>query len=473
MVFYLKYRPRKISELDSNELVEKLTGILTGKLPDKIPHAFLFTGPKGLGKTSTARILAKAINCTNRKTDEIEPCNKCDSCKSINSGSNLDVLEIDGASNRGIDEIRDLREKIRLSPVVSLKKIYIIDEVHMLTTEAFNALLKTLEEPPEHAFFILCTTEVQKVPETILSRCTNIKFAKATLKDFISSFGRIAKGEDLKIDKEALEQIARLSDGSFRDGAKILEELSSSSKNITLDLIEKKYKTQSIDKSVIDLIESFENKDSKKGIKIVSDLAIDAADFKIIVESLIDKLHKSLISQVNGQMSEMGLDKTKKLIEMLVKTHTSIKYAVLPQLPLELTIIEWAADEESGSRNPPFAKASEGKQELRSDKKSEILKQVQDDIGKVQDDNKKPLPKSTESDNILESLITETKKENFSIAGVLRGCKVLRSSKEELVLSTGFKFHKERLSEAKIIGLLEANLEKITEKKIKFSVELK
>ncbi len=451
MVFYLKYRPKKISELDSSELVEKLTSLLKGNLPDKIPHAFLFTGPKGLGKTSTARILAKAINCTNRKPDEIEPCNKCDSCNSINNGSNLDVLEIDGASNRGIDEIRDLREKIRLSPVSSLKKIYIIDEVHMLTTEAFNALLKTLEEPPDHAFFILCTTEVQKVPETILSRCTNIKFSKATLSDFTSSFGRIAKGEELKIDKEALAQIARLSDGSFRDGAKILEELSTSSKNITLELIEKKYKTQSIDKSVLDLIESFEKKDSKKGIKIVSDLAADAADFKIIVESLIDTLHKNLIAQIGGESpSGLNLQEVKKLIEMLVKTHSSIKYAVLPQLPLELTIIEWASLTEA-----PIESQVETKEAV-----------------KVESTIKKPLSKSPENDNILESLIEEIKKENFSIAGVLRGCKLERSNNSELVLSTSFKFHKERLSEEKIIKLVEEKIEKITGKKIKFSIEL-
>ncbi len=451
MVFYLKYRPKKISDLDSSELVEKLTSILKGKLPDKIPHAFLFTGPKGLGKTSTARILAKAINCTNRKNDEIEPCNKCDSCNSINNGSNLDVLEIDGASNRGIDEIRDLREKIRLAPVNSLKKIYIIDEVHMLTTEAFNALLKTLEEPPDHAFFMLCTTEVQKVPETILSRCTNIKFTKATLADFISSFGRISKGEDLRIDKEALEQLARLSDGSFRDGAKILEELSASSKNITLNLIEEKYKTQSIDKSVTDLIESFKNKDSKKGIQIVSELSNEAADFKLIVESLIDRLHKNLLSGVNGEKTDLGLESTKKLIEMLVKTHTSIKYAVLPQLPLELTIIEWAAI--SGN-------VIESKQVDKEEKFVALSA-------------KKPLPKATENGNILESLIEEIKKENFSIAGVLRGCKIEKSNDKELVLSTEFNFHKERLSDEKIIKLVEEKIEKLTGKKIKFIIELK
>lgn len=264
MVFYLKYRPKKISELDSEVLRSRLENVLSGKLPDKISHAFLFTGSRGLGKTSTARIIAKAVNCTKRKDNEIEPCNKCDSCKSINNGSNLDVLEIDGASNRGIDEIRDLREKIRLSPLNSKKKIYIIDEVHMLTAEAFNALLKTLEEPPTHAIFILCTTELQKVPLTITSRCFHIKFSRATEGDLIGSFQRIIKGEGAKADKEALSEIAILSDGSFRDGTKILEELISISPNITRDLIEKKYKTKTINNSLNELINSFEKKRRKK-----------------------------------------------------------------------------------------------------------------------------------------------------------------------------------------------------------------
>src|SRR3990167_7835570 len=178
MVFYLKYRPQKASELDSEEVRKKLSSVLSSKRP--FAHAFLFTGPKGLGKTSAARIVARVVNCTNRKPGEIEPCNRCLQCKSIIEGTNLDVLEIDAASNRGIDEIRDLREKIRLSPVSATKKVYIVDEVHMLTTEAFNALLKTLEEPPGHVVFILCTTEIHKVPGTIISRCLRIQFKKAT-----------------------------------------------------------------------------------------------------------------------------------------------------------------------------------------------------------------------------------------------------------------------------------------------------
>src|SRR6266480_4765989 len=209
MVFYRKYRPQCIDDLDSSTVRETLHAVLQ----KNIPHAFLFTGPKGLGKTSTARIIAKVVNCEKRKKGLIEPCNECDQCVAITSGTNVDILEIDAASNRGIDEIRELKEKIRLAPVSAQKKVYIIDEVHMLTTEAFNALLKTLEEPPEHAMFILCTTEQAKVPETIVSRCFHIAFKKATDEELVRSFKRIVSGEKLKADDEALMAIARMADG--------------------------------------------------------------------------------------------------------------------------------------------------------------------------------------------------------------------------------------------------------------------
>src|SRR6185437_9781888 len=224
MVFYRKYRPQQIDDLDSASVRE----ILNAVLQKSIPHAFLFTGPKGLGKTSTARIVAKVVNCERLGSSvhaTIEPCNICDQCVSITSGTNVDVLEIDAASNRGIDEIRELKEKIRLSPVSATRKVYIIDEVHMLTSEAFNALLKTLEEPPDHAMFILCTTESHKVPETIVSRCFQIMFKPATEEELVRSFKRIVEGEKLKIEDEALKYIAQLADRGFRDGAKVLEEL--------------------------------------------------------------------------------------------------------------------------------------------------------------------------------------------------------------------------------------------------------
>ncbi|PIV01497.1 DNA polymerase III, subunit gamma and tau, partial [Candidatus Shapirobacteria bacterium CG03_land_8_20_14_0_80_39_12] len=186
--FYLKYRPQKFLDLDSSEAREELLKIFKS---EKIPHALLFSGPRGIGKTSAARIVAKAVNCEKvqsteyKEHREFEPCNQCDSCISITNGTNVDILEIDAASNRGIDDIKELREKIKLSPASAKYKVYIIDEAHMLTPEAFNALLKTLEEPPKHAIFILCTTDPEKLPKTIISRCQRINFKKASNKEIV------------------------------------------------------------------------------------------------------------------------------------------------------------------------------------------------------------------------------------------------------------------------------------------------
>ncbi len=186
----------------------------------------------------------------------------------------MDILEIDAASNRGIDEIRDLKEKIRLSPLSSKMKVYIIDEVHMLTTEAFNALLKTLEEPPGHAMFILCTTEQQKLPATILSRCFHIAFKKATDDELVRSFVRIAKGEDIKVDNDTLKFIAGISDGAFRDGVKILEEMSflTDKKEISKKLIEEKYNVVSLNKSVHDMTRFLLDGEVKKSLVLVNQL---------------------------------------------------------------------------------------------------------------------------------------------------------------------------------------------------------
>jgi len=442
MVFYLKYRPRKISELDSLSLQERLESILKGKLPDNIPHAFLFTGPKGLGKTSTARILAKSINCTNRKGSEIEPCNVCASCKAINNGSSLDVAELDGASNRGIDEIRDLREKIRLSPINSKKKIYIIDEVHMLTTEAFNALLKTLEEPPSHAVFILCTTEPQKVPGTIASRCFHVKFERANTQDLIRSFGRILKGEGIKADPDALEQIANLSDGSFRDGAKILEDLSGN-KHITAAIVEKKFKTQTLGKSIENLVAALAKRDAREGIKIIDGLAKEGIDFKLLTESFINYLHSNLISQVDGGAFTLSLNETKELIEKLVGAHMSLRYSVLPQLPLELLIVEWS----SMGENSLTPEAIDSPETVTVPKASSQA--------------------ASKDDKILLDLIALVKRENFSIAALLRDSKIEKFDEKKLTLTTKYKFHKERLSEAKTIELLEKNLKELTGKSVK------
>ena len=222
LALYRKYRPNNFADLVGQS--EVVTIIKNEILNDKISHAYLFSGPRGTGKTSTAKIIAKMINCYNL-SDEGIPCGKCDSC--LNFDSSSDVVEIDAASNNGVDEIRDLRDKVNLVPTYGKYKIYIIDEVHMLTTQAFNALLKTLEEPPSHIVFILATTEFYKIPITVVSRCQKFQFLKFSNDVIIDRLKYICKEEKIKASDDVLLEIARLSDGGMRDAINMLDQLSS------------------------------------------------------------------------------------------------------------------------------------------------------------------------------------------------------------------------------------------------------
>ena len=234
---YRRYRPQSFSQVRGQETA---MFVLSGALSrDAISHAYLFSGPRGCGKTTLARLLAKALNCE-RRGDGIEPCGACPSCVSITGGSNLDVIEIDGASNNGVDEVRELRSHVSLSPFGSRYKVYIIDEVHMLSLAAFNALLKTLEEPPECVVFILATTEPQKVPVTIRSRCHHIPFHRISVSDIVAQLRSICEAEDATAAPEALWEIARLSDGALRDALSILEQaMLLSGKDVSLDAVER------------------------------------------------------------------------------------------------------------------------------------------------------------------------------------------------------------------------------------------
>src|ERR1700730_7129799 len=220
---YRKYRSQTFADLVGQEATRRaLQGAIAS---DRVSHAYLFSGTRGTGKTSTARLLAKAVNCLRRAPGESEPCNECESCVQVQGGSALDLIEIDAASNRGIDEIRDLREKVNLAPALGRRKVYIIDEAHMLTTEAFNALLKTLEEPPEHVVFILCTTEANKVPLTVLGRCQQFVFRRHSEEQITSRLRHIAIREEIEVDEDALRLLGRVAQGSMRDAIGLLDQL--------------------------------------------------------------------------------------------------------------------------------------------------------------------------------------------------------------------------------------------------------
>ena len=220
---YRKYRSQTFADLVGQEAASRaLQGAI---ISSRVAHAYLFSGSRGTGKTSAARLLAKAVNCSGRARDSAEPCNKCQSCLEMTAGSALDLIEIDAASNRGIDEIRDLREKVNLSPALGPFKVYIIDEAHMLTEPAFNALLKTLEEPPPHVVFVLCTTDAQKIPLTVIGRCQQFVFRRHSEEQITGRLTHIAKTEHVQVDDDAMQLIARTAQGSMRDAVGLLDQL--------------------------------------------------------------------------------------------------------------------------------------------------------------------------------------------------------------------------------------------------------
>jgi len=220
---YRKYRSQTFADLVGQDASSRaLQGAIIG---GRVSHAYLFSGSRGTGKTSAARLLAKALNCTGRPRDSAEPCNTCQSCLEMTAGSALDLIEIDAASNRGIDEIRDLREKVNLAPALGPYKVYIIDEAHMLTEPAFNALLKTLEEPPAHVVFVLCTTDAQKIPLTVIGRCQQFVFRRHSEEQIVARLTHIAKAEKVSVDGGAMQLIARTAQGSMRDAVGLLDQL--------------------------------------------------------------------------------------------------------------------------------------------------------------------------------------------------------------------------------------------------------
>ncbi len=494
MVYYRKYRPQTIAELDSSKLRDTLTAVL--ERPE-VPHAFLLTGPKGLGKTSTARIIAKVVNCEHKKKGSIEPDNTCEQCISITNGSNLDVLEIDGASNRGIDEIRDLRDKVKLAPSKAKKKVYIIDEVHMLTTEAFNALLKTIEEPPSHVMFIFCTTEPQKVPATILSRCFHVPYTLATEDDLVRSFKRIVEGEKIDITDEALHMIAQLSGGGFRDGTKILEEVVTLSKDkkITKELIEKEYQVSSISHFVSSLLEFLAERKIKESLEIIGKLQEQGVDMKYFISQILETFHGMLLHDIGISSNIQYPTSTVKyqitdiqaLVSLFSQAYQETRYAVIPQLPIELAVITWCSsgsEEIAASHGPRNDSSSHPmdafiKKEknlkvqsiLRGTDGTKEIKETEENKNK--NSSQEELTDKTTTEQFMENLIYKIKPLNFSVAGVLRGCVVKRLADGEVILQTNYKFHKEKLNEPKTRDIIEKAIKEITGKQLKVVVELK
>ena len=526
MAFYLKYRPQTVDELDLEIVREQIGKILSSS---HFPHAFLFSGPKGLGKTSAARILVKAINCeqkpdTKKKKTHTgsweEPCNKCEACKSITDGTALDLIEIDGASNRGIDDIRSLRETIKLTPFRLKYKVYVIDEAHMLTKEAFNALLKTLEEPSAHAIFVLATTEPEKIPETIISRCIHVKFKKASEKEMIRSLKRITKGEKLKVDDGALEIIVQNTDGSFRDAVKLLEQLSFDTKNITFKQAQNLI-NQSGEFDLSKCLLLILDKNTKESLLMLQEAIDEGVSLRWLVVKSLEKLRDYLFYK-QGVISDFGEKEEKwrqqvdkinieaesliSLMRLLDKAGVELKNAVVSGLPLQLTIMEYGnnikhrvsnikdKDEKltissnSAARQiskPETQNTNKNRiEKLKKEEDAETLPRPAPPAGRSQQvkaseekkEEKKPEIEEEKIDPKRVKKITTNLKNvkdnwdkflqllrphNSSIEALLRSSRPFKMDDGVLVLEVFYKFHKERLENGKCPKVMEKVLKEL------------
>jgi len=335
-MLYRKYRSKKFSDIIGQaHVVRTLEGAL---LSDNVGHAYMFCGPRGTGKTSMARLLAKAMNCEKRTKTQFEPCNTCFTCNSINGGTSLDLIEIDAASNRGIDEIRNIKESARVASTSSKNKIFIIDEVHMLTPPAFNALLKTLEEPPSHVTFILATTEAHKVLDTILSRVQRFDFKKITENEIIGKLKRIGKEEKVSIQEPALAMVASYASGSMRDAESVLAKLIAYSGNTITDKDVSEalgVVAQEEHAKLLDYILTNKKSEAVTLINEIHDSGISVENFsKQFIRFTRDQLVSGLKS--NEQNNHKALI---AVLDAFIDAQAKAKYSPIDTLPMELAVM--------------------------------------------------------------------------------------------------------------------------------------
>jgi DNA polymerase-3 subunit gamma/tau len=293
---YRRYRPQGWTEVIGQEHV--LQTLKNAILADRVGHAYLFSGPRGTGKTTLARLLAKAVNCLAANPAD-RPCNACENCTAVNENRFLDLIEIDAASNTSVDDVRALREKINFSPSQGKYKIYIIDEVHMLSTAAFNALLKTLEEPPPHAIFVLATTEIHKIPATVLSRCQRHEFRRVPVDDIVSQLKMIVNAEKFQADDDALIMIARQAAGGVRDAISLLDQLSSTGTRITLALVQRVLGTAT-NQTVLDVIASVRDREPAAGLETIHRALDSGADSRSLARQIVEYLRGLMLIQMGN-----------------------------------------------------------------------------------------------------------------------------------------------------------------------------
>ena len=349
---YRKYRPKEWESVVGQDHV--VTTLKNAISADRVAHAYLFAGSRGTGKTTLARLLAKAVNCLNPDSAK-RPDNECENCKAVNENRFLDLIEIDAASNTSVDDVRDLRDKINFSPSQGKYKIYIIDEVHMLSTAAFNALLKTLEEPPPHAIFVLATTEIHKIPATVLSRCQRHEFRRVPVGEIVTNLKKIVNAEKIQADDDALIQIARQSAGGMRDAISLLDQLSSTGDKITLALAQTVLGTAT-SQTVLDIVSSIMDHDPAHGLETIHKALDAGADPRSLARQIVEYLRGLMLIQMgNANQVEATADVKKqmqahaksfstsdvlRMMKVFNNAATDLRGGWQPSLGLELALAE-------------------------------------------------------------------------------------------------------------------------------------
>jgi len=465
-VFYRRWRPQTLAEVVGQEQITQtlLNALATGR----VAHAYLFCGPRGTGKTSTGRILAKAVNCLNNGSGE--PCNACSMCQAINEGRALDLVEIDAASNRGIDEIRDLREKVNFAPNIARYKVYIIDEVHMLTEPAFNALLKTLEEPPPHIIFVLATTEVHKVPLTILSRCQRFDFRRLSQAAMVSKLQQICAQEGIQIEPQALALIARSATGSLRDAENLLEQLVIyHGSEIAHHHVQEELGIIG-DERVRQLAGCILRRDIAGGLTTINSVSDDGLDLRQFNRELVEYLRGVLLlkagageavglsPETTGEMKRLAEGISLEEISRAIRLFSQADFRSDPQatLPLELALVDCASygieETEGAVKPPPRGKAAEvARPEPRSEEAVEVAgPELSPEIERIRGRWK----------DFVKACRGEGSSGNLD--ALLRGfCKPVALEGDTLVLGFSAEFHKSKIEDPKYRHLVEKKLGEI------------
>ncbi len=467
--FYRKWRPKTWDEIiGQDHVVNTLRNAVTA---DRVAHAYLFAGPRGTGKTSTARILAKGVNCLTESLQD-RPCNSCDHCKAVNEGRFLDLIEIDAASNTSVDDVRDLRDKINFSPNQARFKVYIIDEVHMLSTAAFNALLKTLEEPPVHAIFILATTEVQKIPATVTSRCQKHEFRRIPVGDITANLQTIAEFEDIQVEHDALTLIARQATGSLRDAVSLLDQLASSSQQITLDFAQLVLGTAT-NQAVLEIISAVLKADSAAGLDSIHRALDGGSDPRQFARQIVDYLRNLLLvrmgnanlvdvtSETRSQMTQhaqaFSIRHLIQVIRAFNQAGNDARITWQPALPLELAFIE-TIEPLSGVESQPVERVRNNEKDDQLQKKHGGEKNTEVPQARAEKASYKAESDVAVVPNKIQvhwrEILTQVRQKNPQTQALLNSCKPLGFKNGALILGFNGEFARSKMEQENNLEVL-------------------